>query len=172
MPRSLLPGALDARHRRRVRRAGRGGRVPGDGRCPARGRDRGVVGRGVQPHLGGRRQRSHLQPARHRQALSGRACARPCQPRHPPQRGGRADRRERRREIDTGEDAVRPSPAQCRHVRMERRTGHVPRPEGRAPARHRHGLPAFQPVPSYDSFGKRDGRTVDCARPFKSRSQG
>ena len=132
-PRALraFPRSLDRRTRRRPR-GGPGGRAVDHRRRAARNRrspggdlDGGALAGG----------------SRHRQELRPRAGAARRRLHRLPRRGGRADRRQRRRQEHAGQDALgRPSP-DSGEIRFEGEAGRVSTPDGRARARHRDRLP-------------------------------
>ena len=64
-------------------------------------------------------------------------------PDDPQGRDPRAARRERRRQVHAGQDAVRLARTLFRRNPLERRAGDDRQPERRQEARHRHGVPAF-----------------------------
>ena len=69
-------------------------------------------------------------------------------------RDPRAPRRERRREVDAGEDPLRRAPADRGRSPLEGPAGDHPEPGGGAAARHRHGVPALLAVRGAD--GRRE----------------
>ena len=95
---------------------------------------------------------------RHHQALRRLRRQRRHQPGDLAGRGARAARRERRRQVHAGEDDLRPAAADARRVQMAGRAGRARRPGGGARARHRHGVPAFQPVRAADRRRERRAR--------------
>ena len=95
---------------------------------------------------------------RHHQALWRLRRQRRHQPRNLAGRGARAARRERRRQVDAGEDDLRPAAAERGRVPLAGRAGRPRRSRRGARARHRHGVPALQPVRAIDRRRERRAR--------------
>ena len=95
---------------------------------------------------------------RHHQALRRLRRQRCHQSRNLARRGARAARRERRRQVHAGEDDLRPAAAERGRIPLAGRAGRARRPGGGARARHRHGVPAFQPVRAADRRRERRAR--------------
>ena len=91
------------------------------------------------------------------------------QRRHRPRRAARRDprgaRRERRRQVDADEDHLRRRPPGRRHDPLERRARHHRQSGARAPARHRHGVPALLAVRDADRRREHRARARPCRAP-------
>ena len=103
-----------------------------------------------------------LEAAEHHQALWRLRRERKHQSRDLAGRSARAARRERRRQIDAGEDDLRPAAAERGRVQVAGAAGHAGRPGRRPRARHRHGVPALQPVRATDRRRERRARSRQC----------
>ena len=75
-----------------------------------------------------------------------------------PQRNPCAARRERRRQIDAGQDHLRPDPADAGRIALDGTQSRARGTVGSARARHRHGVPAFLAVREPHRCRKRRAR--------------
>ena len=78
-------------------------------------------------------------------------------------------RRERRRQEHAGQDHLRRAPGRCGLDPLERPRGHDRQPEGGAPPRHRHGVPAFLAVRGDDRAREHRARRGRRRRPARAR---